>query len=211
VLEERDYKGAKELTSIKEYSLKKASSFLRRIENIFQTSYPPDEAVEKFKNLFTSEVKFNKHIYKHAIPDELISEIARNLNLDLTKDWKIIFQNIPEQVKKDKAYEYFVKTLRALAYPSKVFYELPNNPKAKPVITIFSGKGEWFCVTLEGDKILSSYKLRKGEFKSLDEWKHGRLDLKRKGLIKDFEEVGIDEEIRKVAYRLRQILKHYER
>lgn len=199
------------MVRLKKYALKRASLFLRKIESTFQTPYSSDEAVEKFKNLFISEKMFNKHIYKHAIPNELISEIAENLNLEPAKDWKIIFHHIPQQVKKVKAYEYFVKTLRALAYPSKVFYEMPNSPKAKPVITIFSGKKEWFCVTLEGDKILSSYKLRKDEFKNLDEWKRGRLDLKRKGLIRDFAEVDIDEEIRKIAYRLRQILKHYER
>jgi len=202
VLEERDYKGAKFLTRQKETALNEAKNFLRRWERVFSKPLTKEQMVEEFKNFFPSEKEFELHLKKHAIPDEVKEELKKLLGKSFKKaSLKEIDSLFPGKIE-EWAYEYLKNTFRALAHPSIVFKQYPKQPikgVRLPRTIIYSGYRKWFAVTLLGDKLISSHALNRTEFKSLQEWVESRKK-KSKELI----EVGIDEELRKIAYKLRR-------
>jgi len=211
ILDKKAYEEGKKLTRIKEYTLEKGRRFLGKFYEEFKDPLPPEEAIRRFKSFFVSEKDFNKHLYKHGIPESVKLEIASSFNIDPAKEWFRIINLIPEDQLKRFTMEYLKKTMRALAHPSRTFYELPNVRGAKPVITIYSGYREWFCVSLAGEEILSSYKLNRQKYKSINDWKKEKEELRdKRGIIKLFEEVGIDEGIREIARRIRNILRYFE-
>jgi len=212
VYDKRDYEVSQKTTEAKEYTLEKAKSFIQTFYDAFKDPLPPEQTINRFKGFFTSEKAFLKHVYKHAIPTELKTTYANTLGLDVKKDWEVLLKAIPQNQLQDYALRYFINTLRALAHPSITFYELPNSPSADPVITIYSGYRKWFCITLKGDKILSSYELDRSLYHSIKEWAEKKKALMEKeGKIRFFVEVGIDERLRQIARRLQNILTLFER
>ena len=202
VLEERDYKRAKLLTRQKETALNEAKNFLRRWERAFSKPFTKEQMIEEFKKFFPSEGEFKLHVKRHAIPEEIIEEVAKRLN---KKTKEVSYRDVeaffPSQIQ-EWTYEYLKNTFRALAHPSIVFKQFPRQPARGirlPRTIIYSGYKKWFAVTLIGNKLISSHPLNRKRFKSLQEWVESRK-ISSKALI----EVGVDEGLRKIANRLRR-------
>jgi len=212
VYDKKSYEMVKKTTEIKEYALDAAYNFINNFYNAFKEPLPTEEAIERFKGFFVNEKSFMKHVYKHAIPEPVKKAYSEMLNVDVTSNWEILIRNLPETQLKQFIYQYFLNTLTALAHPSRMFYELPNSPTAEPVITIYSGYKKWFCVTLKGSKLLSSYSINRAIYKSIKEWIERRKMLtQEESILKFFLEVGINERIREAANKLQDAIKHYER
>jgi hypothetical protein len=202
VLEKKDYEKSKYLTRNKEGALNDAKRFLKKWEKTFSKPLTREQLIEEFKNFFPSEKEFKAHIRRHAIPDEIKDELREKLRKSFKK---ISFQEIealfPGKIE-EWTYEYLKNTFRALAHPSFVFKQFPNQPRRGvrlPRIIIYSGYRGWFAVTLIGNKLISSHPLDRTEFKSLQKWIE-----EHKNSSKDLIEVGIDEEIQEISNRLRR-------
>ncbi len=204
VLEERDYKESRFLTRQKETALREAKGFLRKWERVFSKPLTKEQMIEEFKKFFPSEREFKRHLRRHAIPEAVKPYLEKVLKKTFDKiSYKEIEALFPKEFNEDWAFQYLKDTFRALAHPSFVFREFPLQPPKGvrlPRVTIYSGYKKWFAITLSGRKLLSSQQLDRKEFKSLTEWKEHRKKL----LKGRFVEVGVDEELREIALRLRR-------
>ena len=201
-MEERDYKESKFLTRQKETALREAKKFLRKWERAFSKPLTKEQMIEEFKGFFPSEEEFELHLKRHAVPEEVklkLEELLKKRFKYIT--FKEISLLLPQETK-EWTYQYLKNTFRALCHPTFVFKQFPKQPSRGirlPRTIIYSGYKKWFSVTLLGDKLISSHPLNRAKFPSLQAWiKNRRINSKR--LI----EVGIDEEIRKIANSLRR-------
>jgi len=195
-LEGRDYKGAKELTEIKDFTLKKAKGFLEKIHKEFEAPIPDDVLIQKFQGLFKKEKDFYRHLFKHGIPEEWKREFLGSSSLSW-KEIKELFSQYPELAKFAKS--YFLEMLEAIAHVSRTFYDLPFEG-TKPTITLFSGFKRRVVVTFDGEKLQSVYNLK------------GKLAdyiKERKEKSFHFEEAGIDDEIRELSRKIRDLYKRF--
>jgi len=196
VLEERDYKRAKKVTRIKEYTLNKAKGFLKRIHKEFEEPVTDEVLIQKFQNLFKREKDFYRHLFKHGIPEKWKRNVLREQKPSW-KEVKALFLQYPELIKFAKS--YFLEMLEALGHTSRTFYDLPFEG-AKPTITLFSGYKRRVVVTFDGEKLQSVYTI-KG---TLTDYIKERREKSLR-----FEEVGIDDEIRNLSRKIRDIHKRF--
>jgi len=204
ILDKKAYEEGEKVNMVKESALKEAKVFLARWERVFSQPMSPQQAVNKFKNFFPSEREFKRHIKRHAIPEDVRSYLEQTLRKQFDEiSFKEIEALFPEEFNELWAFQYFKDTFMALSYPSKVFREYPKGGRL-PRTIIFSGYRNWVAVTLYGEHLLSSHKIDRAEFKSLKDWIEDR-----KLKAKHFYEVGIDEEIRKTALRLRRWFRNF--
>ncbi len=200
VYDKKSYTMEKEITRIKEYTLEKTYSFMENFYNAFKEPLPPEEAVERFKGFFPSEKEFYTHVKKHAVPRNLLMELAKHLNLKPEQISHTLIKSLPEIQK--FVFDYFIDTLTALAYPTLSVYQELQRKKTEPRIVIYSGFRRRIVVTLHGSQIISSFKLRKEKF---SDWLADRKE-KDKLIV----EVGIDERIQRMAIFLRDVLRRYK-
>ena len=203
VLEEKDYKRAKEVTRVKEYTLNKAKGFLENFERTFTPPLTDEEIFERTKSLFKKEKDFWRHLLWHGIPREVALEKFGIDNIDPTQKlgipWTAIKNGLTETEKVKYTKQFFLNILGALSHTSKVFYEEPFKG-AEPDILFFSGwRGKRLTVTTSGGKIRTSYKL----IGTLDNF----IEKKKSSYL--FVEAGIDEGIREIVRRLRRIYSGY--
>ena len=203
-MEERDYKGAKKLTEIKDFTLKKAKGFLKFFEKSFSPPLTDDEIFERMKGLFKREKDFWRHLFWHGLPREVALEKFGIDNADPTQKqgipWTVIKDELTETEKVKYTKQFFLKILSALSHTSRIFYEEPFEG-ASPDIMFFSGwKGRRLTVTTSQGKLRTSYQLQTNLSKFIEE--------KRKTSY-IFVEAGINEEIRGIIRRLRQIYSGY--
>jgi len=196
VLEEKDYKRAKEVTWIKEYTLNKAQGFLKRIHKEFEEPVTDEVLIQKFQKLFKKEKAFYRHLFKHGIPEEWKRNVLKGQKLSW-KEIKALFLQYPELTKFAKS--YFLEMLEALGHISRTFYDLPFEG-AKPTIILFSGYKRRVVVTFDGEKLQSVYTI-KG---TLTDY----IKERRKKSLR-FEEAGIDDEIRNLSRKIRDIHKRF--
>ena len=196
VLEERDYKRAKEVTRIKEYTLNKAKGFLEKIHKEFEEPVTDEVLIQKFQNLFKKEKDFYRHLFKHGIPEEWKRNVLGGQKLSW-KEIKALFLQYPELTKFAKS--YFLEMLEALGHVSRTFYDLPFEG-AKPTITLFSGYKRRVVVTFDGEKLQSVYTIKGTLADYIKE---------RKKKSFHFEEAGIDDEIRNLSRKIRDIHKRF--
>jgi len=188
----------KEITRIKEYTLEKTHSFMENFYNAFKDPLPPEEALERFKGFFKTEADFYRHVKKHAVYDlfYLLGLKPEELSWEAVKG--LISQS---KSAKEKVYQYFLETLTALAYPTTTFYEERYEGASKDII-IYSGFRKRLIITVEGNKLKTSYRLK--GFRDIKEWK--TFEEERAYILI---EVGIDERIRRGSVKIRDILKRY--
>ncbi len=199
MLEERDCKGVKKLTEIKEYTLKRSKRFIKKVIKEFSQPMPDELAIQKFQGFFKKEKDFWRHLFKHGIPEDWkIQAFETNQKLSW-EEIKNILQNQywPDFVRFSK--QYFTKMLGTLAHVSRTFYDLPFEG-AKPTITLFSGYKRHVVVTFDGDKLQSVYTIKGKLADYINE---------RKAKSLRFEEVGIDDEIRALARKIRDLHKRF--
>jgi hypothetical protein len=200
VLEERDYKRAKELTEIKEYTLEKSKGFMKKVLKEFSQPLPDDLLIQKFQGFFKKEKDFYRHLFKHGIPEEWKLQVFREASPNLS--WKEVKDILQTQYQVDFirfAKQYITEMLEALAHVSRTFYDLPFEG-AKPTITMFSGYHRRVVVTFDGDKLQSVYTIRG----KLADYINERREKSHR-----FEEVGIDDEIRALARKIRDLHKRF--
>ena len=186
-----------EATKIKEYTLEKSKQFVVYVIENFSEHLSDELLILGFKNLFKSEKDFYRHLFKHGIPDEWKLSFVETRHIKLTwKDIKHLLEQHPQDFKKF-AKQYFMEILKALAHPTTTFYEIPFEG-AKPNIVIFSGHHRRVVITLEGEKLQSSYILKGQVEDYIKERKHRSIS---------FLEVGIDEELRELARQIRNLYK----
>ena len=197
VYDKKSYKMEKEITKIKEYTLEKSKHFVSRVINDFAEPIPDELIIPKFKNMFKSEKDFYRHLFKHGIPEEWKLLILKDPSVKLSwTDIKNLLEQYPEDFKRFTK-QYFMEILQALAYLSRTFYELPFKG-AKPNIILFSGYRHRVVITLQGEKLQSSYVLRA---------KLGDYIKQRKEVSLKFVEAGVDEELRNLVKEIRNIYK----
>jgi len=167
-----------------------------KIHKEFEAPIPDDVLIQKFQGLFKKEKDFYRHLFKHGIPEEWKREFLGSSSLSW-KEIKELFSQYPELTKFAKS--YFLEMLEALAHISRTFYDLPFEG-AKPTITLFSGFKRRVVVTFDGEKLQSVYNLK------------GKLAdyiKERKEKSFHFEEAGIDDEIRELSRKIRDLYKRF--
>ena len=187
----------KEIKRIKEYTLEKSKQFINQIIHNFSEPIPDELIIQRFKAMFKSEKSFYRHLFKHGIPEEWKLLILKDSSVRLAwTEVKDLLEQYPEDFKQFTK-QYFMEILQALAYLSRTFYELPFEG-AKPNIILFSGFRRRVVVTLQGEKLQSSYVLRE----KLKDYIKERREVSLK-----FAEAGIDEELRNLAKEIRNLYK----
>jgi hypothetical protein len=166
-------------------------TILRDYANIFADLESQEDLVERFRKSFPTPRTYWSHIFRHAIPQEVLEKYSITNWKKAMAHSKEIF---PYQV------EYAKIALDALSFPHKVaLIEEKNNPINK--IIIMSKRKNVALLLETTGAFASAYKLDK--FKNWEEWL--AAESKRNYVL----EVPIDEEIRKLAKRIRNNCKGY--
>ena len=192
--DDKYYKDKKALTEKKEWTLKTAKEFYDFIESKFKGVQKKEDAIKRFKNMFTSEKEFYKHLRKHII-------IKYEKYENECKTWQDA-KKLDDKLNGKFSKEYFDIFGNTLSYLKEVLYQSISGI-AKRRVLIYSKKRN-IAVIMEGNKILS---IHKNDFESLEEW----IDnIKRNSkLIDNILRVGVDYELKRKSKTIQSIFRRF--